>query len=70
MDRPTCETCDYFDLYNTNGVCRRNPPQILLTADSDSDVSMAWPVVDKDDWCGEHQLFHTWTGEARKGVPY
>lgn len=53
MDKPTCETCRFFeltDLYAYDGECHRYPPSIK------DDLYYRLPGVDKDFWCGEHQL--------------
>ena len=53
---PTCGTCRYFvvsEKFSKAGDCRRNPPQLVVTANG---VSGAFPGVDKDRiWCGEWQ---------------
>ena len=49
----TCATCRYC--YESE--CRRNPPTAaaMIWRGSPEGVRM-WPVVDPDDWCGEHPM--------------
>lgn len=59
--RPRCENCRYF---SEAGECRRYPPQVVESIDSESAeyteqvfVSSTtltyWPDVEPDSWCGE-----------------
>lgn len=48
MDRPTCETCAYFECNGGGGgKCHRRA--------IGSDLS--WPFVGNMEWCGEHSSF-------------
>ena len=54
----TCEGCQHFSLIEEEGMvgsgeqgeCRAHPPQI--TGDDSSSYG-TWPVIGKDEWCGE-----------------
>jgi hypothetical protein len=35
-------------------MCRKNAP-VPITSSSTPDALAAWPVVEEDDWCGEHK---------------
>jgi len=55
MERPTCESCIYWDELETNGEtgeCHRHAP-----AKESVDL---WPRTRYDDWCGEADRFITW----------
>lgn len=63
MDRPTCQTCPYwqrkheYDKPTDNGFCNANPPNTRFhvnayTDDIESDPY--WPVTYKLDWCRHH----------------
>lgn len=63
MDRPTCETCRYWECVDaraeeseTNGVCRRYPPARIANPEYEEIASDGfWPWTRGDaDWCGEH----------------
>lgn len=68
LEEPTCATCMYFDLSETEGLgrCRRKPPIIAEnvlaeryadeTEPADKKVYFAsfFPVVTSHEWCGEH----------------
>jgi hypothetical protein len=59
MERPTCETCVFFD-DELDGRCRRNPPTptvFLWPAAEEPTASTIWPSVWSGDWCGEHPDF-------------
>lgn len=46
-----CETCRWWDrIDNECGLCRVNPPALIQ-----DDVDGHWPIVEPDDWCGEHE---------------
>jgi hypothetical protein len=63
-DRPTCETCRWWDWIGrhvgptivstgepvTRGYCRRHAP--IVSDWEDGDVH--WPATHPTDWCGEH----------------
>ena len=58
-----CDTCKFFDELtegNRLGRCRRsNPvPYVAGIVNPNSpykiEAATAWPIVAKDDWCGEH----------------
>ena len=70
MPDEKCENCRFFndqrpseagggsraELY---GYCRRQPPsviqQTLVGANQASMPQTAWPIVGKEDWCGEYK---------------
>ncbi|MEN9885424.1 MAG: hypothetical protein RL758_2 [Pseudomonadota bacterium] len=50
----TCQTCQYFlPQTDTQGLCRRNPPQVFLRPD-ESTISL-FPFMMFEGWCGEHK---------------
>jgi len=65
----TCETCRWCELGITkqgNGLCRRNTPVAVVAVPwapkmfrflgiSSMQWAAQWPIVEPDDWCGEHQ---------------
>lgn len=56
--RPTCETCSYWDRdenISFEGECRRYAP-----ASASEDVSAIWRDTRRDYWCGDHPDFETW----------
>lgn len=50
-DKPTCQTCRFWDPSGLSGICRRYPKQ----------GGSEWTVTHMLDWCGEHAL----KGEAK-----
>ncbi len=57
----SCETCAYWDPSGPtgprSGLCRRRAPTRPNTSvgSGDPDVECrAWPITEKDDWCGMH----------------
>lgn len=57
MNRPTCETCPFWQQLEPNdgladgaGLCRVHAP-------SHSQSPVRWPMSNKNDWCGEHPQF-------------
>lgn len=48
MTKQTCEHCRFF----RNSECHKNPPASVVLQDA---VTVYWPNVKKDDWCGEFQ---------------
>lgn len=64
-DRPTCETCRFFDVAvpgsekgGPGGFCRRHAPTAFAGNDEDWDAAEAmWPWIDnaEENWCGEHR---------------
>ena len=61
MTQPTCETCRWWDRFDLRsmqdvGYCRIGPPNnytSLVEAVKQRDG--LWPMVNADDWCGEHR---------------
>lgn len=53
----SCATCRFFDLLTEDGqpdeygLCLRNPPQFV----EPGCLNGGWPIVQKDQWCGEHR---------------
>lgn len=60
-----CGTCRFYcrdseEILPEEGECRRNAPRpaprkSLLDSEMRTDPCHVWPLVDKDDWCGEWQ---------------
>lgn len=55
VEQPSCMTCRFFDYLPARhegrfGRCLRNPPQFIESGV----LNGGWPVVEKDEWCGEH----------------
>ncbi len=60
MERPTCETCPY---YNRGEIeCHRNAP---VPSNSTDNVPAYWPFTNHDDWCGEHPDFPIYIAELK-----
>jgi hypothetical protein len=69
MAEEKCETCRFFlDRRPTElsaseralsyGYCRCHPPTVIpreAASERSSLAHTAWPVVAKEDWCGEHK---------------
>ena len=54
MERPTCETCSYYDA----PYCKRHPPSLVSTpSDDEFHYVSAYPANIKYDFCGEHPFF-------------
>ena len=52
-----CRNCEYCQLRSHDGICHIRPPQVVITINVKG-VGMpktAWPIVQKDDWCGEFE---------------
>ena len=57
-----CAFCQYFeDTENGVGLCKRNPPTILLDDETTAIFEVTgeyfgrWPLVAKNMWCGEYK---------------
>lgn len=54
----SCWRCRWFDrdedFEADEGFCRRFPP-VLIDADEDGEVIVAWPSVGILEWCGEFE---------------
>lgn len=54
-DRPTCETCAYFESHLLPpadfGQCRKRAPR--PNDDTKEHAGTNWPLVGMADWCGE-----------------
>jgi len=69
MVKDSCEGCRYFkglpgeDEELVNGFCRKRSPQ----HPSPAFEQYRWPVVYKDDWCGEYESANPfyWRIEAK-----
>lgn len=68
MERPTCATCPFWELFDEDGDdgnCHRNPPTVSSTPNQEQEgVNIAgdpyygwFPVVSVFNWCGEHPDF-------------
>jgi hypothetical protein len=54
MDRPTCESCVYWDrVSEVAGYCRHDPPD---------SSTLRWPNTHRTSWCGQHDKFPAWLG--------
>jgi hypothetical protein len=76
MDRPTCETCPFWDGPDEvgTGICRRHAPTPAKRSTeqdkSEQDKSErfpVWPRTVEDEWCGEHPDFPAWIASAKPG---
>ncbi len=53
MDKPTCETCPFWDmLYDDSGYCKVNGPVM-----NDKQTCVVWPRTQPGDFCGRHPDF-------------
>lgn len=54
-----CRTCQWFDAMSSGhvGSCRRYPPTVIPYHKEGSTQrdTTEWPVVEAEDWCGEHK---------------
>jgi len=64
MDRPTCETCAYFQAYvdGGEGECRRHAPRSLNEVDNRDDHA----VIHLPHWCGEHPDFPAYLASLKQ----
>lgn len=58
MEGKTCEACIYFqptarDKDDRFGLCRKDPPVVILAPDSTGRQFSYWPEVNFTDWCGQ-----------------
>jgi hypothetical protein len=54
MSKPMCETCRYYwSAPGRESECRLKPPMIIVTQEATRWGE--WPIVTRDEWCGEHQ---------------
>jgi hypothetical protein len=62
MNRPTCETCDYWsEIEDGIGDCRRRSAGIYQDRfGCPQRGSLPFPQIFADKWCGEHQDFPKW----------
>lgn len=73
--RPTCETCPYWDQFATNlyvGICRRHAPVAVMvslaqTENDDAEINPdpTFPCVTAEEWCGEHPDMPEWIARRR-----
>ncbi len=57
MDR--CDGCRFWFQIGTNGECRRNPPQQMITIHhqlKDTSIKWSFPFTHNDSFCGEHKI--------------
>jgi hypothetical protein len=54
---PACQSCSFFDIEPKEdlGYCRRYPPTLIHLGDDNFDST--FPIVARDDWCGEFHRF-------------
>ncbi len=63
MNRPTCETCPFWDRFadaslpDGGGLCRIGRPV--------SGPVIGWRATNFKDWCGEHPDFQAWIDESK-----
>ena len=83
MDKPTCETCPYWDKliaasgdWPAEGNCHRNAPRPFHRESTDDDPdgeedyrNDRWPCVPGHGFCGEHPGFPAWIESQRKPTP-
>lgn len=54
-DQPKCADCRFFQKYSGQvGHCKRYPPT-LYACDEDNSSNVAFPLLSKDEWCGDFQ---------------
>jgi hypothetical protein len=73
MNRPTCETCPYWESLDCNlGYCRRRAPRPYsdLMSEHEERFAAEWPSSTPDDWCGEHPDFPEWIESQRKPIDH
>jgi hypothetical protein len=53
----TCADCRYQDFRHGLRTCRRHSPRPGLQQHDEAlpRAEVAWPIVEMDDWCGEHE---------------
>lgn len=73
MERPTCKTCPYWDVFNREpfdeGDCRKQAPRAYLDSEfspSEQGNNAYWPVTTEIDWCGEHPDFPAYLEGLKK----
>ena len=63
LDRQPSELVGSGSQAELYGYCRRHPPTVMQQYLGDgqaSRASTAWPVVAKEDWCGDYyRMFHS-----------
>lgn len=54
---PACQSCSFFEIEQKEdlGYCRRYPPTLIHMGDDNFDST--FPIVARDDWCGEFHRF-------------
>jgi hypothetical protein len=71
MDRPTCETCPFWDGPDEVGlgICRKHAPtpSTTRTEPEKSFRFPVWPLTVEDEWCGEHPDFPAWIASDKPG---
>lgn len=57
MTEARCENCRFWLRIKRSGRCRRYPPQRLpfIVYGFTVDAHTAFPRIEADDWCGEHE---------------
>jgi hypothetical protein len=76
MERPTCETCVYWNEINQlkyEGECKRHSPrpvsityqQGAIEPDFHNCALSCWPITMDDDWCGDHPDFPAYLASLR-----
>ena len=74
MDRPTCRTCPYWEIYlasdpQRGGVCERRPPVIVPISDIEEGWKTVWPETGAQEGCGEHPDFPAFIASMRRSQP-
>ncbi len=72
MNKPTCETCPFWEITNDKmrlGECHIGRPLAHLDPeDSNGGSFTIWPSTCGEDWCGEHPQFQAWLAETNKPI--
>ena len=53
-----CETCRYWKTYpGFDGICKRHSPRVslVITMDEYKNFYGKWPLVGRDNWCGDYE---------------
>lgn len=70
IDDLECSNCRYFEeiIDRKGGLCRRHAPRPTVPRSPSASVSeVCWPVVDADDYCGEHSHFRSLLSRTSPG---
>ena len=65
----SCGSCRYWQVDEESqglGLCRFNPPQVLLSQEEGRIPSALWPLTDQHDWCGKFEARRSTTRPRRQ----